>query len=93
MNFQVRWVPADLKAFTKLSDNWVVLVADMKEIASSTPAQFKPAVIEQAERFEHRLTNRNFMLLLMFNKDVLKQLVDFCKDLQKKPGVQLKKLS
>ena len=85
---KVRWVPADYKALSKMSDNWAVLVADFKEIASSTNAQFKEDVRGQAERLEHRLTNRDFLLLLMFNRDVLKILVNFCKDLQKKPGMQ-----
>ena len=83
---QCRYLDYNLKALTKLSDNWAVLVSDLKEIATSTEAQFKLSVREQAEKFEHRMTNRNVIMLLMFNKDLLKQMVSFCKELQKKPG-------
>ena len=76
-----------MKSLTKLIDNWSVLVADLQEIALSTEAQFKLAVREQAERLEGRMTSRNFILLAMFYKDVLQELVYFCKDLQNSPGV------
>ena len=42
--------------------------------------------MDQAELFEQKLRNRNFLVHFMFSKDVLKHLVTFCKDLQKSPG-------
>ena len=77
------------KALSRLHDNLPVLVADFKVIASSTNAEFKEHVRNQAERLEHRITSRDFIPLLMFDMDTLKILVDFCHDLQKKPGMTI----
>ena len=90
-NFDIRWVSADVLAFTRLRDNWFALVEDFKKISEGS--DFREQLLEQAEVLEHRLLNRNLLLHLHFAIDLLSELSAWSKFSQKKSALLFDKFA
>ena len=83
--FDVRWVESELGSFTKVRNNLDILAKDLEKI--SIDGSFRPIVRQKAGRLKSEITTRNFVMMLHFCIDVLKELSQWSLRLQRQRGL------
>ena len=83
--FDVRWVDSELGGFLKVRNNLDILARDLEKI--SIDGSFKKNDREKAGRLQSEITTRNFLMMLHFCIDVLKELSEWSRRLQRRNGL------